>query len=502
LYIGVQFGPNIVALETPPSFSITVPSSVILPGASYWLAAYDPTQPSLGWQLAFEGPAAIATGSSTLNFSGGGLYDFAGGSSNNTYWFALYAASSSLPPPTPAPTNQPVSFGCTNQPFDAGRRTLSTGPRPLATGDTSSYGGANSTLTQTIARGQPCPEPTATAVASVSDAVTVAATTAPSGAAAWDAQSIESDAFATNTVTTTTDSIVNEDATHEFTYGNTITDENGDTIQTRYNSPQTVDELPEGSGHSWSINPAGTVNETLTDNTSIARTYAADGSYQETDQLAGATTTINERADGSGSYTIGSLGTLTVSAPSAGTITLAIGAGSITIPAWFTTPVTVYGDTFADNGPQSSPSWCQPAVTATNPDQIVETLAITDPVLGYTENRTTTYYDSQTYGTVCMQILDTLNEYYDYLQDTPISPGVFVSGNASPLQTNTISEFYVMNSTPTINAIARRSGAGGVSALARSKAGAIDSIRAMQRMQRMRNLQRYIRRSETGGRSS
>ncbi len=492
-YIGLQFSPNPIALEGPPAFTLTIPSGDVLPSADYWIAAYDPTQSSLGWQMAFEGPEA---GSATLTFNGGGLFDFAQGS---TYWFALYVASSAGATPTPAPTTAPVSFGCTNQPFDVTRRTESLGPRPLASGDTFSYGGSNSTLTQTMSRTQPCPEPTSTAVAGVSDSVTIVPTTAPDHTAQWDMRSAESDAFATNTVSTTTDATVGESASSEFIYGSTVTDTTGNVTATTYATPQTLVKLPETSGNAWTLDPAGTVNEKLVDGTSIARTVAGDGTYSETETTAtGGSATISiPAASGAGTYDIPGLATISFAPPSRSTITLTLTPDggktqTLTIPAWFGTPVTLYSDASRDLGAVSSlPSWCAPAVSSGNVEQIQETVNLTDPVLGYTEQRGVTTYDDRTYGTVCLSIADTVKEYYDYMLDTPFL--LFVSGNGQPYQSNTLSENYVMNSSPVINSRVRRPESQGISpAFVRARVQAIDAIRETERAQRAELMRTYL----------
>jgi hypothetical protein len=94
---------NSVTYATTPGFSLTVPAAEIAT-ASYYLAIYDPTRPSLGWQLGFEGPATI-TGS-TLTFTGASTpFTFA---ADTNYYFAAYAISTAAATPTPAPFIAPI----------------------------------------------------------------------------------------------------------------------------------------------------------------------------------------------------------------------------------------------------------------------------------------------------------------------------------------------------------------------------------------------------------
>ncbi len=55
LYVQIYSSATIV-LPTAPNFSIVIPSADVFSGANYYLALYDPTRPSLGWQYDFEGP--------------------------------------------------------------------------------------------------------------------------------------------------------------------------------------------------------------------------------------------------------------------------------------------------------------------------------------------------------------------------------------------------------------------------------------------------------------
>ncbi len=95
---------NSVTLLGGPSFDLTVPVADILDGTVYYFALYDPTNADLGWQLGFEGPAAVV--GSTLIFVGASASVTL--AANVTYEFALYGVSVAAPSPTPAPVPTPA----------------------------------------------------------------------------------------------------------------------------------------------------------------------------------------------------------------------------------------------------------------------------------------------------------------------------------------------------------------------------------------------------------
>jgi len=94
-----------ITLSTLPSFTFALPSADIFSGVDYYLAIYDPSRPSLGWEEGWEGPATVS--GTTLTFSGGSSqYTFAG---SLTYWLAVFAVPQSAAQPTPAPSIAPTT---------------------------------------------------------------------------------------------------------------------------------------------------------------------------------------------------------------------------------------------------------------------------------------------------------------------------------------------------------------------------------------------------------
>jgi hypothetical protein len=95
---------NDLTAAKQPSHSYVLPANEIVAGSNYWLAFYDPTQPQLGWQLGYEGPATVSR--TTLSFTGSpGSFTFHGG---QTYYYAVYALSIAAATPSPAPTPSPT----------------------------------------------------------------------------------------------------------------------------------------------------------------------------------------------------------------------------------------------------------------------------------------------------------------------------------------------------------------------------------------------------------
>lgn len=100
LYVAVAFSGG-VSLSNQPNLTFTLPSNQIVSGAYYYVAFYDPTRPSVGWQLGFEGPGSVSGTTVSFNGSGGNAFSFAPW---QTYVFGLYIVPAALPTPTPAPT--------------------------------------------------------------------------------------------------------------------------------------------------------------------------------------------------------------------------------------------------------------------------------------------------------------------------------------------------------------------------------------------------------------
>jgi hypothetical protein len=104
LYLQVAFSED-VALPNPPSLNVTVPAG--LPSAAYYVALFDPTEPSFGWQLGFEGPASV--GATSLSFVPATSAPL-GITAEVPYTLAVYAISAAAASPTPAPSGSPLAY--------------------------------------------------------------------------------------------------------------------------------------------------------------------------------------------------------------------------------------------------------------------------------------------------------------------------------------------------------------------------------------------------------
>ncbi|HKU67661.1 MAG TPA: hypothetical protein VJP85_07795 [Candidatus Baltobacteraceae bacterium] len=387
-------------------------------------------------------------------------------------------------------------------------------PRPIASGDTFAYTG---NLHQIYAQSAPCPQPTAISDATVTSSVSDAPTTAPDNNPGTASTVSETDAFPTHTSTTSTTQIVQINGGKLLLYSTTSNDGTGNSIQTAYTSAQEIDDL--GVGGTWTNDPAAAVKEALSDGSSISRTLKSDGSYVDTQTYPNASTatiSVNGAAtgkafDGSGVYSFAGA-SFAYAAPSGGNITLTItspGSPSKTrtFPAWFAVPASgkYVTDTFADNGSKPFDAGCSvPNTIGTSGTQVVETYGVLDPVLGYTETRTTTSYDVSGYGPVCVTIADTLNSYYDYAADTTRID--YQSTNGQPNSVNTITETLSMQSatcgsgSPPCAQIRRTANAKPVSARAiAGRIAVIQHYRDVQRAQRIDALRRFALRLRSQG---
>jgi hypothetical protein len=97
----------------PPQLTLKLPPADVVAGTTYYLALYDPTRPSLGWQQTFAGPAAIS--GSTLTFTPpGGTFTFA---ANEQYDFGVYTYTG--PPPVVVTSSTTQTYVGTPQTFTA-----------------------------------------------------------------------------------------------------------------------------------------------------------------------------------------------------------------------------------------------------------------------------------------------------------------------------------------------------------------------------------------------
>ncbi len=350
-------------------------------------------------------------------------------------------------------------------------------------------------MTATQLRLLPAPMPTSTSVVTVVQNGTLKDAQTFNGASGlYDDSVAETDTSALKTSSSQTDTYVAlsspapDGSTTLFEYGSTWADENGNTLTYLFAAPQTIGELPEKTGASWTNDPAMTVYENdATDANGSAifskTVYAADGSYTQTttyppgyDRGQSITT---QNADGSGSITnVAGAGAIVFStpkplyngtyllpyavytAPNPGPTAMPVQSG--TVGAWYPVPASLYHESDTVLGPQSIPPACNvPATVAATAIVTQRTIARTDTVLGYTDTQTFDAYRVPTVGAVCLQMSDTQNTFYDFNGDQQfiISSSADPTYVPKPYQTNTTVETLGLTGGAAPTDAARRSGA-------------------------------------------
>lgn len=179
LYIEVYSSATIV-LPSAPGFAITIPSADVFPNANYYLALYDPTRPSLGWQYAFEGPATLS-GTTVTFASNPSPFTLSAGLN---YYFALFVIPQNLAQPTPAPSTSPTSVPTQSPPPVTTLPTPTPTPTPTLTATPTPTATATPTRTPTptptpTRTPTPTPTPTPTATPPASGVVVIEETTKP-----------------------------------------------------------------------------------------------------------------------------------------------------------------------------------------------------------------------------------------------------------------------------------------------------------------------------------
>jgi hypothetical protein len=110
-YLKLQFSAD-VSLPQAPAFTFIVPQTLPTNGVTYWLAFIDPVLSAAGWQLGFEGPATVSAAQTASGKAGTQVAFASNGKplsflANQTYYFAVYAVSSTTATPTPVPSSIP-----------------------------------------------------------------------------------------------------------------------------------------------------------------------------------------------------------------------------------------------------------------------------------------------------------------------------------------------------------------------------------------------------------
>jgi len=403
------------------------------------------------------------------------------------------------PPPTQPPTTSP-------SPLPSGS------PYPSNNGDTFAYSG---TSTQVVTRSVPTPTPPPSTVQStVTQNQTVMTAQMFHGNPATDFHTVETDTAPNQAITTTSDNYFDfpSGTGNVVQLGFSSTDSNGVTLDVQYLSGNgIIDQLPETQGGNWLNNASESTVENNPDGTSLTQTVNADGSYNETQTLVVGNGTITENSDGTGTANFPTTvffgtgtGTLfSIGAQSGGLIPItlsAVGASAPTpapvlvqIPAWYPASPTLASDTTTNMGTTRIPRGCAASTYPGVGIQLHESRTRLDTILGYQETETQDRWIVPSIGPTCAQIADSVVLFYDFTGQT--TTAVF---NSAGVQTTSITEVLGLQSA-TILAAARhpldlRSRSAAFSARLELSRERIERFRQAVRRRQLLRLQNFLQR--------
>lgn len=456
-----------VSITTTPAFSFTLaapPPS----GSSTYIAVLDTGAASQGWSIML-GPGTVS--GNTVTFASQALVPPYTLKANDTYVFALVATTAPVtpPPPTIPPSISASYTGTKTVGYAYGYDFDYPKPSPSATAPPQSI---SYNVSATVSIGS-SPFPGATATPLLDEHVT------------------ESESSSLSSSTYTTDSWVTiapvGGGFNQLLYGQMLQQPSSANLPvetTLFTKPQIVDEFPETNAASWSNSPQGTTSYAYASGNAGTRTVAADGSYVDTEQMGpssgGATATITENADGSGSiagpyYGGGFLDSISFSAPTPNpspspstivdvTLTFSALAQQYGYPAtqviwddvWY--PYTpgqapvLYSEKDSVATGATLPASCSGSPYSSVND-VRRTIVTLDTVIGYVDTTQLDSYNANGFP-VCMTTADTLGFAYDQQGTTPYT--IYI-GRTPDLITVTTNESLVIRNQPSTSVLPARS---------------------------------------------
>jgi len=425
------------------------------------------------------------------------------------------------PVPTLAPTVKPTATPRVTPTPSAIASANPVASRPLASGATFTYAG---TSLESFTYHNASPNPNGTIADAIAQTVTDEGTAAFDGADPSDLRVAETDhqQSPARTSTVTTDAYFaagsfSASQTGFYTYGYASSDSLGQRITDRVASVGDsggisnglIDVLPETGGQIWGNTAAQTIVESESDGFSATRTYAANGTYVETDaypqgsqftpQPSPLPASIIENADGSGTYSVPLYGatpnaSFAYAAPAAGTITITYAQpgsanATYTVATWYALPL--YRETDRDDGARPIPAACNvPAQFGSSANAIEQQFTRADTVLGTLET-----FDAITYVVggyvVCTAMTDVVDVFYDYSgQGNEPPTGATFSGGTSPLEVITMASTVGLTSTNVSGAARGRATAPAADGLRRAAVVRTSFLAGIER----RRLERRVRR--------
>jgi hypothetical protein len=380
-----------------------------------------------------------------------------------------------------------------------------TAGRPANAGDSLTY---NGTITRTISNfaigPKPAPSTTPVAVTQTTSGTVTQTVQVAAGASAGQviASSDENDTLQLNTLETKTATTIAYQtvgaSTNVRIVSSSANDSNGVLYATTYGATSgLVTVLPETAG-AFGPNDATLTYAETDPGVSVGatgpvvttqRTTAATGAYNETTRNDdGTTNTGVVNADLSGSYIfLSGSDKATVAPPAAGKIPYTLAAATATgfgtpqlfsIPVWYpsaTSPIRTETDTIsAVTG--FDPTCTVPAKYGTAANKVTQSIVTIDPILGILDTYSSSAYDVNGVGTVCLVLNDTTSTFYDFTQQegffsvffsaTPVLQTTYaeslsltsavVAGQPVSTQSNARSTLSTPIVTPIASAIARQ----------------------------------------------
>ncbi len=436
LFLTVTPGTN-VQLGAGTSFVFTLPSEYVVAGTRYYVAAYDPGNPTAGWTLGYTTPAAITGDTLTMTsrisrFLAAGI----------AYNFALYATYGSPQPPS---QQQYTMVGQLVQRYTYAYPTGS--PKPPIQ--------SSATVTESFLIGKAKLPPSI----GHGSAFRVHVTEADAGALQTSVKSTDAYLTASGGFEGLLGTVSFEFAPWATTYAQTT--------NTVYPVPLAIAPSPATAGKTWSNSPAATVVQSFSGGQSYQRTIAADGSYSEAGSIPLPSGTpqavaITECSNGQGVYGYGfrtgepaySFAAPT-SSPSVIPVSTTAPDQSLSpcvaprprpaythVPAWFPSPPPGGSPLYAESDASTAataPKTCG-RIAGKAALLISRNIWRLDTIVGYTERTLTRTYLIAG-GVGCIVMRDDMNVYYDWLGDVKPRPYLTLSG--APIAAVTTSEFLI-----------------------------------------------------------
>lgn len=462
IYLSIEAGKN-VRLGRRVSLRFAIPARYIKAGMKYALAAYDPSNPSAGWQLGYT-RAALVSGA-TLKMTAAMPFFLA---ASLTYDLALYASRT-----IPSPSTQTYAL--------SGRmQQVYTYAYPMPTSSPSAIAS----------------QPPVTVDAQVQQFYTIGTASPPppiSGGSTASVHVTEVDTTQGGSTASATESYLAPSSTGigllgSVDYSFASFSQTPNQTTTAYSSPQLLEPL-KSTSTTWTNSPAATIDQSFAGGQSYARTIAPNGTYTELGSITTATGTLSvsiaENSDGSGSYvgpfhdgaceyafsgptSTGSSSTTIVvnkyayptALPSATPTPagntpppcLSLTPSPSTIPTWYPSPPASFtpaspGPVFYAETDSSAPSTLIPAscgkAKGVRSRLVARSIWQLDTIVGYSEKSTLDTYIASSNTIACMVLADRIDDYYDWNGDD--TPNPFFTLTSKPIATVTTNETLTLS---------------------------------------------------------